>query len=221
MATLSSSKPDTGPFYDNDGRANAHGYEELYFADTGVVTSSTLAAGSPVTLNFTVSLNAVGIFLGRPTSPSSEFRVDATYQGQVNDVSVGPNASQSTFIPGGGTHNFAFDTFVGNTLQIFGVLDLYNNVQAGRDYVGAHYYGKVQASIDAGHTGRVVLSAPAGVTFAAASGHDYTSAADPPTEAIVQAAISPVCLPRPPIAATARSPFMAPVPVVSKAFTAS
>jgi len=56
--------------------------------------------------------------------------------------------------------NFPFNTFVGNTLRIYGILDIYNNVQAGRDYSGATYYQHVQAGIDASHTARVSLSAP-------------------------------------------------------------
>ena len=74
-------------------------------------------------------------------------------------------------LPGGGTHNFAFNTFVGNTLR-----DLRNSRSVQQRPGGKglltrrSYYGEVQGSIDAWHTARVVLSAPAGVTFAAALG---------------------------------------------------
>jgi hypothetical protein len=192
MVTDSSSLPDhvMGAFgqIDNDGRALSHGYERLGFRDTGVVTSFTLATGTPVTLNFSVSLTATGYFSGRPTAFNSEYRVDANYTGAVDDISPGATGSQYTGINGGGVLNFPFNTAVGNTLQIYGMLDIYNNVQAGRDYSGATYYQHVQAGIDASHTARVSLAAPAGVTFASASGHDYTSTTDPAPAPLAQAA---------------------------------
>jgi len=78
-----------------------------------VVTSSTLSSGSPVTLNFSVSLAATGYFSGRPTAFNSEYRVDANYMGAVDDISPGATGSQYTGINGSGVLNFPFNTFVG------------------------------------------------------------------------------------------------------------
>jgi hypothetical protein len=180
----------------NDGQAIAVGNMQLFFRDTGLVTSSTLPAGAPVTLNFRVSLNAPTVFSGRPYG-TGDSSTSARYTGSIDDISPGATASHYTGINEGGVLNFDFNTLVGNTLQMYGNLDVAIRVQAGRDHPGADwpFYGTVQATIDASHTATVVLAAPAGVTFASTSGHDYTSAALPAPPSIQFAAGSGTTIP--------------------------
>ncbi len=193
IETNSSSTPDSLPFAFgpgnaiNFGSAQAHGYTALTFQDTGVVTSSTLAVGTPVTLSFTFSLESFGYLVGRPTNSDNRFL--ALYMPSATDISANPVTGTSTLVADNGIQTLSLNTVVGHTLRLNGELDIYVQAWAGRDNNDAPYYSQVMGGEDASNTAHYFLDAPAGVSFASASGHDYSvTPGDYNTNGIVDAA---------------------------------
>jgi hypothetical protein len=80
--------------FTNSGRASGVGLLKMQFDDSGVVTSSTLPNGTPVTLSFPLSLDSSVILTGRPPSPL--LAAEAVYEVRATDI--GPTLPTGAFL---------------------------------------------------------------------------------------------------------------------------
>jgi hypothetical protein len=164
---------------------------QLTFNDSGVVTSASLPAGSPVTMHLTIASQAFSIYIGRPKGHDSNGGTDDAYGGIY--LNVFDENSRITFSPfnGAGTiKTYDFNTTVGSRLNVSTEFDLNAGAFAGKDgnLQFSPFYPEVQGAINASHTTKFFVDGPAGVSFAADSGHSYALQPHPP--AIVPASIA-------------------------------
>jgi len=164
------------PPFQNNGRANGEGLLQMQFDDKGVVVSDTLALGTPVTLTFMVSLHSAELEVGRPPDPLL-LDASATYAVRATDVDGGDAFFR--LLVGNETVGLPLDTFVGNHVDLQGILSLHVVALAGRELGQIPYYPQADASVDAANTASYQLELPAGVGFETESGHDYTAAPEP------------------------------------------
>lgn len=151
----------------NSGNAVADALLALEFDDTVTVTSSTLAAGTPVSLELHFAIASTDIIIG--AGPDSF--TGASFSGTVGSLTVG--GSDLVRLVLGNQETVAnFDTAVGHVLRIEGRLVADGEVHAG--------YRPCCAFTTEAETGTSVSSAglwvstPADVDLVAQSGTDYT-----------------------------------------------
>ena len=170
----------------------AEGLMRLSFADSGVVTSSTLALGTPVSMTFLSSLAASYFASGR-VGDGKNFAL-AEFDGTIQDQTT--LARQGSILvfgtPGNtaATYLFTLDTAVGRVLSLNGFMD----VRAGAYIDGLSAPGDVLAtsSIIASHTAHFYYEPTADLSLVAASGHDYaapSAAPVPETSSIISLAL--------------------------------
>jgi PEP-CTERM motif len=158
------------------------------FDDALVVSSNTLAIGTPVTLQMTMSFDAV-------ITANAGALFDIRYElgnasGQVVDLERG----SSTFsgLPPqvyGFTAPVTFSDTVGDTLHLSSALKVgIDQFFNGQSYQSGPLEGDYvfnQPSVDASHTSKVFLDAiTPGVSLIAASGHDYGTVQAPPVSPV-------------------------------------
>jgi hypothetical protein len=174
-----SPSPADDPFLRGDFRAS--------FDDVLIVSSNSLAIGTPVTLQMTMSVDAV-------ITHNTGALIYVSYQlgnasGQVVNIQRG-SLTYSGLPPQvyAFSYPFTFNDVVGDSLHLSSVLQVgINQSFSGESYQfgpleGSYIYN--QPSVDASHTSTVFVdSLTPGVTLVAASGHDYSTAAAVPEPA--------------------------------------
>lgn len=153
----------------NLGNAQAGGTVYLRFTELGLITSQTLAAGSPVTVDLNCHVDALG-FVSGSIDPPNETRVGANGEcrvinnsgGFLTEVLVGPNEIETKSLA----------AVVGDQLAIEGVFRFVGEAYAGAALCCMEYIGDADAGIDA--SGGLWLGMPAGTSLTTPSGHDYT-----------------------------------------------
>lgn len=152
----------------NTGFAMADGILILQFVDTGTVTSATLAAGTPVTIEVSFLVDSTAAPPAAHPDPNVLNSIGAQFQATVSDQdSV---ATVYRLVNDDQLATASLDTAVGHTLQIDGKLNVYADAQAGHS--GGLFLPEAVGQISA--VGGLWLTPPASVDFAAASAHDYT-----------------------------------------------
>jgi hypothetical protein len=153
----------------NAANAQAGGTVSLRFTELGLITSQTLAAGSPVTVDLNCRVDTRG-FVSGSINPPNETRVGASGEcrvinnsgGSLTEVLVGPNEIETKSLAAA----------VGDQLAIEGVFRVVGKAYAGAALCCMEYIGDADAGIDAG--GGLWLGMPAGTGLTTPSGHDYT-----------------------------------------------
>ncbi len=151
------------------------GFMQLSFADSAVVTSSTLALGTPVSLNFYDSL-ASSYFTSGDLTDGNNFAI-AEFDGEVQDQTSLADA-KSVIVNGssGSTlaaYTFTLQTAVGRVVSLNGFMD----VRAEAYVNGLSLPGDVLATsaVDAAHTAHFYYEPTGDLSLVSASGHDYTA----------------------------------------------
>jgi len=152
----------------NNGFATADGILILQFVDTGTVTSATLEAGTPVTIEVSFLVDSTAARPAAHPDPNVLNSIGAQFQATVSDQDG--IASVYRLVNDDQLATASLDTEVGHTLQIDGTLNVSADAQAGHS--GGLFLPEAVGQISA--VGGVWLTPPAGVDFAAASAHDYT-----------------------------------------------
>jgi hypothetical protein len=154
----------------NAGNAQAGGTVHLRFSELGLITSQTLAVGSPVTVELNCRVDTLG-FVSGSINPPNETRVGGSGEcrvinnsggGSLTEVLVGPNEIETKSLAAA----------VGDQLAIEGVFRVVGEAYAGAAFCCMEYTGDADAGIDA--SGGLWLGMPAGTGLTAPSGHDYT-----------------------------------------------
>lgn len=153
----------------NIGNAQAGGTVYLRFTELGLITSQTLAAGSPVTVDLNCRVDTRGFVSGTINFPnetrvgaSGECRVINNSGGSLTEVLVGPNEIETKSLAAA----------VGDQLAIEGVFRVVGKAYAGAALCCMEYVGDADAGINA--SGGLWLGMPAGTGLTTPSGHDYT-----------------------------------------------
>lgn len=161
---------------------DAGGFLKLSFFDSGVVTSATLAPGTPVTLSFTALLASSYFRSGVPTSHNNYALSD--FDARVTDTTtkIFNNAflynRTSSPIP---STEFVFtpDTAVGRTVSLTGEINL--GVDA---YIEGQPDGggdkTATSAAEASHTAYLCFQPSSDISLVTASGHDYGKPAAAP-----------------------------------------
>jgi hypothetical protein len=148
---------------------------EVFFSDTGVVTGP--STGAPVALEVTVASSGVGLFFG--CNGSFERTANTTSDVEVIDNSAGFVGVEFFFF-GPDTQTLTLNTAVGHVLAINGRFRVFAQGTAGRGN------GFVETcSAQAANTSYVTFSLPQGFGVEAESGHDYTTTAPEPGQALL------------------------------------
>ncbi|MBA3544689.1 MAG: hypothetical protein H0T83_09665 [Chthoniobacterales bacterium] len=165
-----------GVFLQNMGHSEVNPFITLQSDDSGLVTSSSLPTGTPVTLNFIVRNRSVQ-FISEPV----EFPYpNGDYAGFSSGgyLKIFDEQSLNSFDPSFFQNRlmaFSFNTAVGNRVDLTAVNILGGYGYAG--YIGVEadggvlFYGNVTGTFDT--TTEVFIEAPPTVAFTADSGHDY------------------------------------------------
>ena len=168
------------------------------FDDVLVVSSNTLAIGTPVMLQMTMSFDSV-ITSNTVALLFLDFQL-ANGAGQVVDLRRGSpsylSIPQQTY---GFTYPVSFADTVGDTLHLSALLEVgvdqfFNgeSFQSG-PFEGDYIYN--HPSVDASHTSKVFLDAlTPDVSLVAASGHDYSSTPAAPVSAVPEPGTLPLVL---------------------------
>jgi len=149
------------------------------FDDVATVLSSSLPAGTPVSLSFAGDLASSVLLTGLPNYNHAS----VLYEGNVKDLTTGATAGFTLFNAATGTYPTrqvtTLDTVVGHDLELTGRLSLGGELQLVFDETSA------SAEIDAAHTAHFHFTPePAfDVTLLATSGHSYL-APEPSTWAL-------------------------------------
>ncbi len=151
----------------NNGNAVADALLALEFDDTVTVTSSTLAAGAPVSLefHFTIASTDVGIGVGLDSY------IGASFSGTVGSLTVG-GSDLVRLVLGNQETSANFDTAVGHVLRIEGRLLADGEVHAGYRAC-CLFTPEAEAGTSVSSAG-LWVSTPADVDLVAQSGTDYT-----------------------------------------------
>jgi PEP-CTERM motif len=168
------------------------------FDDTLVISSNTLAIGTPVTLQMTMSFDAVitanagALFYIRYELGNSAGQVVDLERGSQTISNLPPQVY-------GFTYPVTFADTVGDTLRLSSVLKvgIYQYFD-GQSYQSGPLEGSYifnQPSVDASHTSKVFLDAlTPDVTLVAESGHDYSTVQAPPVSPVPEPAAASLML---------------------------
>lgn len=156
------------------------------FDDGGVVTSTSLPAGSAVTLHFVVFNRYSGYFFGEPP-----YYADAS----LNAVGIGEGGYFSYFDSGtgngrdgltyfqNGVQSYAVNTFVGARIDFsmtFGMSVV--AAAGGNNSANVKFYPTdVEGQVNASKGANLYIATPPGVSFNADSGHSYVAPQHPPS----------------------------------------
>ncbi len=154
----------------NSDNAQAGGTVDFRFNEIGTVTSQTLAAGTPITIDLNCRVDSSGVVSGTLEAPN-ETRVGAGAECRVINNSGGFVGTE-LLVSNNEIETKAFAAAVGHELAIEGVFRVVGEAYAGAVLCCAEYLGDASAVI-AG-SGGLWLEMPAGVTLTTPSGHDYT-----------------------------------------------
>lgn len=180
--------------FQNLNEPSAVGFMSLGFSDSAVVFSSTLAIGTPISLEFTASLGASASATGPRTFRSRDNLATAQFEATI----TGPGGTLGSasivlthlLVPPSPTKTFTVATAVGERLRFFG--DMRLNIGAvallttpgGGDSLST-------SSVLAENTAHFYYTPKPGVTLISDSGHDYdialasVAAPEPATLALV------------------------------------
>jgi hypothetical protein len=168
----------------NGDSAQAGGTVHLRFNELGTITSATLAAGTPVSVELNCRVDSLGSVSGT-LDPPDETRVGASAECRITDNSGGFVRAE-IFVSGNEVETKSLASAVGHVLEIEGVFRVTGEAFAGPSSCCPGYLGEASADIQ-GSSG-LWLGLPQGVGVAAASGHDYTVPV--PEPAVVPSALA-------------------------------
>jgi len=160
----------------NEGHAELVSHIILKFSDRGVITSRTLAPGTPVTVRFTVVNTSTGS-VNEPAGAGSNNPHDNGYFAGVNSSGYLQLFDENTFATVDPAPFFekqttvvAFNTRIGDRVDVTANYTINGNGYAGLDGSGGPFFPQVSGKYDA-ITHLYVQGA--GVSFVADSGHNY------------------------------------------------
>lgn len=151
----------------NNGNASADALLVLEFDDVVTVTSTTLAAGTPVSLQFHFAIESSTASIGA----GSDASFGASFSGTVGSLTVGV-VDLVRLVLGTQEVSATFDTAVGHELRIEGRLLTSGEVYAGHRAC-CTYATDAEATTNVSSAG-LRVSAPGDVELVAQSGTDYT-----------------------------------------------
>lgn len=151
----------------NNGNAVADALLVLEFDDTMTVTSPTLAAGTPVSLEFHFAIASIDVSVGA----GLDSFIGASFSGTVGSLTVG-GPDLVRLVLGNQEASANFDTAVGHVLRIEGRLVADGEVRAGyRACCSFTTEAEVGTSVS---SAGLWVATPADVDLVAQSGTDYT-----------------------------------------------
>ena len=158
----------------NRTSCKVNGSLSVRFNDSALVTSSTLPAGTAVTLTITLNLDSLGV--GTSSPAVTGFSTPPYGMNAIGHFQILGSSVRDFFR---GITSYTLSTQVGATLQFSGWLDLAADAFAGWDIPAGTFYTRTEASIDASRTAHFYIDTPANVTLQTGSGHNYASASVP------------------------------------------
>lgn len=154
----------------NQENAQAGGTVSFRFNEVGIITSQTLPAGTPITVDLNCRVDSIGFVLGTLNAPN-ETRIGAVAECRVIKSSGGSLAAE-IFVSGNEIETKPFAAAVGDQLAIEGVFRFTGEAYAGAVLCCAEYLAETSAELEG--SGGLWFGMPAGVSLTAPSGHDYT-----------------------------------------------
>jgi hypothetical protein len=159
----------------NQGHSELFSHMKLTFNDSGIVTSSTLPTGTPVTVRFIVVTQGGGS-VSEPAGPHNTGDYSgADSSGYLNllDLNTLVGLNGAPFFERQAV-GFSLNSAIGHRIDFTAVYTINGVGYAGLDGQtpgSSPFYPNVQGQFDA--TAHVFVQGPAGVSFVADSGHSY------------------------------------------------
>jgi hypothetical protein len=159
----------------NQGHSELFSHMKLTFNDSGIVSSSTLLTGTPVTVRFIVVTHGGGSVSEPPGPHNTGDYSAADSSGYLNllDLNSLVGINGAPFFENQAVA-FSLNSAIGHRIDFTAVYTITGVGYAGLDGQtpgAAPFYPTVQGQFDA--TAHVFVQGPAGVSFVADSGHSY------------------------------------------------